>query len=251
MNDRVLVNSYARCTFFTVPPTLRDEPGKARQKKEEANANRHNPRRDLKSIQQLAGDVVRCCHSQSQQCQLGGEHTSAKAIDDCSLQYHGRKHPQNTAAAVRDSQHDEGKDETCCAAKCYVKDAADQKRDPNRCLHAPVAFTCNSPRHNWADGRSDATRCEENTDAAGGIFANREYTFAEHCQQRQYAATESPCWLHEQRCEDARPVLNVLDALDRLCYSQQPAERHFLSFTFFPFRNANTRNQHRREQVGH
>jgi hypothetical protein len=51
VNDLLLFNSHTRDTFFTIPPTLGNEPRETRKKKEDANANRHNPRRDLKPIQ--------------------------------------------------------------------------------------------------------------------------------------------------------------------------------------------------------
>src|SRR5215213_11155533 len=249
MNHR-LIDPYTRHTFIAVPPALRYEPCKAGQNKENPDSDRHDPRRDAKSIQQLAGDVVRCCHSQSQQGQLSGKDAPSKVINYRALQDHRGKDPENAAAAMRKSQHDQGEDETRCTAKRDVKSAADQKRDPDRRLHAPVSFARNPPRHDRAYRGSNTSGCKEHTDSACGILTNRENAFAKHREQREDAAAQSPGWFDQQHREHAWPILNILYALDRFVYSEQSTKRQLLSFAFLPFGKADTRNQRSRQQVG-
>src|SRR5689334_20969951 len=145
---------------------------------------------------------------------------------------------------MREPQHHEGKNKTRRAAKQHVADAAEQKRDAYERLHAFVAFTGNTTRYDRSDRRSNAARREQDADSASRILTNREYLFAEDCEQRQYAAADSPRRFHEQGREHAWPIFDVLDALDGLSNSEQTTNRQLLSFAFLTFRNADARDQH-------
>ena len=50
-----------------VPPTLSQKPRNTRASEKDPDANSHDTRRNLKTIEQFTGDVVRCCHRQRQQ----------------------------------------------------------------------------------------------------------------------------------------------------------------------------------------
>src|SRR6185369_2007959 len=116
----------------------------------------------------------------------------------------------------RNSQKNKRKNETRRAAKQHVEKTGNQKRDSDRRLHAPVSLARNPASNNRTDSRSDTARREEHTDTAGRILTNWENTFTKHSEQRQYAAADAPRGFHQQRREHAWPILNVLNALDRL-----------------------------------
>src|SRR4026209_601478 len=78
--------TFVRIIFLAIPPTARQKPNKPRHHEEDTNAYRHDAWRNAKPIQQFASNVVRCCHSQRHQGQLGGEDTSPKTILHDSLQ---------------------------------------------------------------------------------------------------------------------------------------------------------------------
>src|ERR1051325_6907116 len=171
-------------TLLAVPPTLRRESYEPRHHKKYSDADVHKPWRKLKAIEQLAGDIVRRRHGQRQHRQLGREDTPAKFIFNFALQYHGRKHPQNTAAAVREPEYDEGKNETRRAAEQHVTNAAEQKRDADEHLHPFTAFARNPARDNRTDRRADAARREQHADTARSILADRKYFFTDRKSTR-------------------------------------------------------------------
>jgi hypothetical protein len=121
---------------------------------------------------------------------------------------------------MRNTQYDERKNKTPRAAKQHVTDAAEQKRNSDRYLHASIALTGNTSRHDRAYCRPDSARRKQHADSGSRVSTDREDAFPKDSKQREYPAAESPSGFYKQRREDARSILDVLDAIDRLSNSE-------------------------------
>ena len=94
-------------------------------------------------------------------------------------------------------------------------------------------FAGYATRDDRTNGCANATRREEHADSACCAFAERKDTFAKHGKQRQDTAAESPCGFDQQESEDSRSILDVPNTFHSLSYTQNAAQREFLSFSFF------------------
>src|SRR6185295_7620967 len=123
-------NRRACClTRRSIPPAPSHEPRDTRKQEQDTNSNRDRPRRHIKACEQFAGDVIGGCHGQRHKRQLCRKHASTKTINNFFLQYHGGENPKNTSSTMRDSKHDERKNEIRCATEGDVKRAAHEKRN--------------------------------------------------------------------------------------------------------------------------
>src|SRR6185503_3767398 len=148
-------------------------------------------RREMKSIQQLTGNVVGRRHSQRQQGQLGGKNPAAKSIFNLLLQEHSGEDPEDAASTVGDQEHDQRKEKTSGTAEGNIKNPADEESHPNRSLHATWCITSYPAGCNWPNGSADPTRSEQHTNASRRVSAHRKNLFSKHREQGEDAPTQA------------------------------------------------------------